>query len=105
MYFGYEKTLGDPLRVGFIGTGDEGSVLLGAITPSFIQVVAIADIRPYNVWRAFHGDHSSPTRAGRPARPDGEVWLEIGRRSPQTREGLRRTTITNCWPIPTSKRW
>jgi predicted dehydrogenase len=60
MYFGYEKTLGDPLRVGFIGTGDEGSVLLGAITPSFIQVVAIADIRPYNVWRAFNGDHSSP---------------------------------------------
>ena len=59
MYFGYEKTIGDPLRVGFIGTGDEGSVLLGAVTPSFIQVVAIADIRPYNVWRAFHGDHSS----------------------------------------------
>jgi predicted dehydrogenase len=59
MYFGYEKSIGDPLRVGFIGTGDEGSVLLGAVTPSFIQVVAIADIRPYNVWRAFHGDHSS----------------------------------------------
>ncbi|HWC90097.1 MAG TPA: Gfo/Idh/MocA family oxidoreductase [Pirellulales bacterium] len=59
MYFGYEKSIGDPLRVGVIGTGDEGSVLLGAVTPSFIQVMAIADIRPYNVWRAFHGDHSS----------------------------------------------
>ncbi len=59
MYFGYEKSIGDPLRVGVIGTGDEGSVLLGAVTPSYIQVVAIADIRPYNVWRAFHGDHSS----------------------------------------------
>ncbi|HTU26947.1 MAG TPA: Gfo/Idh/MocA family oxidoreductase [Pirellulales bacterium] len=67
MYFGYEKTIGDPLRVGFIGTGDEGSVLLGAVTPSFINVVAIADIRPYNVWRAFNGDHSSAsTIAARP---------------------------------------
>ena len=27
-----------PLRVGVIGTGDEGSVLLGAINPEFIQV-------------------------------------------------------------------
>ena len=30
-----------------------------ASSPSYIQVVAIADIRPYNVHRAFHGDHSS----------------------------------------------
>ncbi len=59
MYFGYEKALSSPLRVGFIGTGDEGNVLLNAITPSYIQVVAIADIRPYNIHRAFHGDHSS----------------------------------------------
>ncbi len=51
--------MGDPLRVGVIGTGDEGNVLLGAITPSYIQVVAIADIRPYNIHRAFHGDHAS----------------------------------------------
>ena len=58
-YFGYEKSVGSPLRVGVLGTGDEGSVLLGAINPSFIEVKAIADIRPYNVWRAFHGDHSS----------------------------------------------
>lgn len=59
MYFGYEASLANPLRVGFIGTGDEGGVLLGSITPSFLQVVAIADIRPYNIHRAFHGDHSS----------------------------------------------
>jgi predicted dehydrogenase len=59
MYFGYGATVANPLRVGVIGTGDEGSVLMGAITPSYIQVVAIADIRPYNVHRAFHGDHSS----------------------------------------------
>jgi predicted dehydrogenase len=58
-YFGYDKAVGSPLRVGVIGTGDEGGVLLGAINPEFIQVCSIADIRPYNVWRAFHGDHSS----------------------------------------------
>jgi predicted dehydrogenase len=42
--------------VGVIGTGDEGQVLIGAVNPSYVQVVAIADIRPYNVHRAFHGD-------------------------------------------------
>jgi predicted dehydrogenase len=58
-YFGYEKSIGDPIRVAVLGTGDEGSVLMGAINPEFIQVVAIADLRPYNVHRAFHGDHYS----------------------------------------------
>lgn len=60
-YFGYDKAVGSPLRVGVIGTGDEGSVLLGALNPEYIEVKSIADIRPYNVWRAFHGDHSSDT--------------------------------------------
>ena len=58
-YFGYRKSHGDPLRVGVLGTGDEGSVLLGAINPEFLQITSIADIRPYNVHRAFHGDHYS----------------------------------------------
>jgi predicted dehydrogenase len=58
-YFGYDRSIDKPLRVGVIGTGDEGSVLIGAINPDFIQVVAIADIRPYNVHRAFHGDRYS----------------------------------------------
>jgi predicted dehydrogenase len=57
-YYGYEKAEGRPLRVGAIGTGDEGSVLLGAVTPDYIQVCAISDIRPYNIHRAFHGDYS-----------------------------------------------
>ena len=61
LYFGYGRSVGNPLRVGVLGTGDEGSVLLGAHTPDYLQVVAIADIRPYNVFRAFHGDVSSPT--------------------------------------------
>lgn len=55
-YYGYGKSLDKPLRVGVIGTGDEGNVLIGAINPNFLQVVAISDIRPYNVHRAFHGD-------------------------------------------------
>ena len=59
MYFGYDKTIGKPLRVGVIGTGDEGNVLIGAISPAYLEVVAIADIRPYNIYRAFHGDESS----------------------------------------------
>ena len=58
-YFGYQA-VNDPLRIGIIGTGDEGSVLIGALTPDYIQVQAICDIRPYNVHRAFHGDASSP---------------------------------------------
>ena len=59
MYFGYSK-VNDPVRVGVIGTGDEGCVLIGAINPEYVDVVAISDIRPYNIHRAFHGDHSSP---------------------------------------------
>ncbi|HLA83153.1 MAG TPA: Gfo/Idh/MocA family oxidoreductase [Thermoguttaceae bacterium] len=60
-YYGYGKSVDRPVRVGVLGTGDEGSVLIGAINPKFIEVVAIADIRPYNIHRAFHGDYYSPT--------------------------------------------
>lgn len=66
MYFGY-GTVGDPVRVGVIGTGDQGSVLMGAVNPEYVQVVAIADIRPSNIHRAFHGDWASP--AALEARP------------------------------------
>ncbi|MFM8735587.1 MAG: Gfo/Idh/MocA family protein [Pirellulales bacterium] len=59
IYFGYGKSVGDPLRVGVLGTGDEGSVLIGAHNPAYLNIVAIADIRPYNQFRAFHGDVSS----------------------------------------------
>lgn len=58
-YFGYRLSEGKPLRVAVLGTGDEGNVLLGAINPDYIDVRAIADIRPYNQFRAFHGDHES----------------------------------------------
>jgi predicted dehydrogenase len=58
MYFKYSK-VDKPVRVGFIGTGDEGSVLIGALNPDYVEVASIADIRPYNIYRAFHGDWSS----------------------------------------------
>ncbi len=66
-YFGYEPAIGNPVRVGVIGTGDEGGVLIGAHNPEFVNVVAIADIRPYSRYRAFHGDQS--TESAKLARP------------------------------------
>ncbi len=63
-YFGYSKVEGNPLRVGVLGTGDEGSVLLGAMNPEYIEVKSIADIRPYNQYRAFHGDCGVSARPG-----------------------------------------
>ena len=56
--FGY-GTVEKPIRVAVIGTGDQGCVLMGAMNPKYVQVVAIADIRPFNQHRAFHGDASS----------------------------------------------
>ncbi len=65
-YFKY-GVVDKPVRVAVLGTGDEGSVLIGGINPRYIQVVAIADIRPYNQYRAFHGDcYSSTAAAVRP---------------------------------------
>lgn len=61
-YFKY-GVVDRPVRVAVLGTGDEGSVLIGGINPKYIQVVAIADIRPYNQYRAFHGDCYSATAA------------------------------------------
>ena len=55
LYFGYQKPK-NPVRIGVIGTGDEGNVLLGAVNPDYVQVKAICDIRPSSVHRAFHGD-------------------------------------------------
>ena len=66
MYFGYQK-VENPVRVGIIGTGDEGQVLIGGCTPEYVDVVAICDIRPYNIHRAFHGDWASD--AAMAARP------------------------------------
>ncbi len=59
MYFGYGK-VSDPVRIGVIGTGDEGNVLIGGCNPEYVQVRAICDARPYGVYRAFHGDWTAP---------------------------------------------
>lgn len=56
MYFGYEKLEGEPVRVGFIGTGDEGNILINEHPPEYMNIVAVADIRPTNLERAFQGD-------------------------------------------------
>lgn len=75
MYFGYGATVEDPVRVGIIGTGDEGGVLIGALNPEFVDVVAIADIRPYNLHRAFHGHVKSPgTLKARPGLINQYGW-------------------------------
>jgi predicted dehydrogenase len=67
VYFNYGPALDDRLRVGIVGTGDEGGVLIGAINPAYIDVVALADIRPYSVHRAFYGDwYSTGAHAARP---------------------------------------
>ncbi|MCA8986606.1 MAG: Gfo/Idh/MocA family oxidoreductase [Planctomycetaceae bacterium] len=55
-YFGYQKLDGNPVKVGWIGTGDEGSVLLSEHPPEYMDIVAIADLRPTNRKRAFDGD-------------------------------------------------
>lgn len=57
MYFGYKKLTGDPVRVAFIGTGDEGNVLINEHPTDYMEIVAIADLRPANIKRTFTGSH------------------------------------------------
>ncbi|MEM7478347.1 MAG: Gfo/Idh/MocA family oxidoreductase [Planctomycetota bacterium] len=88
MYFGYGKVQ-DPVRVGIIGTGDEGNVLIGGCTPEYVQIKAIADIRPSSIYRAFHGDWASP--AALDARPG--IIKQYGYSS--EKEALNDVTIYN----------
>lgn len=55
-YFGYSHLQGSPVKTAFIGTGDEGSVLLTQHPPAYMDIVAVADLREKNRDRAFHGD-------------------------------------------------
>ena len=57
MYFGYEKLKGKPVRTAFIGTGDEGNVLINEHPTDYMDIVAIADLRPANRERTFTGSH------------------------------------------------
>ncbi|MGH7127588.1 MAG: Gfo/Idh/MocA family oxidoreductase, partial [Planctomycetaceae bacterium] len=57
LYFGYgQLAQNDRVKVGFIGTGDEGSILITEHPQDYMDIVAIADIRPSNRKRAVHGD-------------------------------------------------
>ncbi len=65
VYFGYKEwTHGKPVRTALIGCGDEGGVLIGEHNPEFLQIVAIADIRPYNRERIIEGEPSPSPRKG-----------------------------------------
>ncbi len=63
-YFGYQELKGDRVKVAFIGTGDEGSVLLNEHPKEYMDIVAIADMRPTNRKRAKEGDPGSAARRG-----------------------------------------
>lgn len=56
-YFGYQQLAEkDRVKVGFIGTGKEGGVLLTEHPQDYMNIVAIADIRPSNRKNAFDGE-------------------------------------------------
>ncbi|MCA9037281.1 MAG: Gfo/Idh/MocA family oxidoreductase [Planctomycetaceae bacterium] len=61
-YFGYSKLKGKPIRTAFIGTGDEGNVLISEHPTDYMEIVAIADIRPANLKRTFTGSHPEARR-------------------------------------------
>ncbi len=48
LYWGYDKLEKDPVRVGVIGTGDQGKAHISSMNPDYCRVVAYSDIRPSN---------------------------------------------------------
>ncbi|QDT33915.1 Gfo/Idh/MocA family protein [Thalassoglobus polymorphus] len=60
--FGYGALKGERVKVAFIGTGDEGNILLNEHPPEYMEIVAIADLRPSNRERAFKGDGNDVRR-------------------------------------------
>lgn len=56
-YFGYKALNGKKVKTAFIGTGDEGNVLINEHPTDYMEIVAIADLRPANVERTFTGSH------------------------------------------------
>jgi predicted dehydrogenase len=58
VYFGYQSVQGNPVRTALIGAGDEGGVLIGEHNPEFLKFVAVCDIRPTNLKRAYAGEPS-----------------------------------------------
>lgn len=56
-YFGYGALKGDKVRTAFIGTGDEGNVLINEHPTDYMEIVATADLRPANRARTVTGSH------------------------------------------------
>jgi predicted dehydrogenase len=61
-YYGYQKLSGSPVKVGLIGAGDEGGVLVGEHNPDYLEFVAYSDIRPSNQERIFKGEPTGPRK-------------------------------------------
>lgn len=76
-YFGYQQLEGkDRVKVGFIGTGDEGNILITEHPEKYMDIMAIADLRPNNRRRAFEGDGNS-ARVGLNKKLNGEQRQNI----------------------------
>jgi predicted dehydrogenase len=63
-YFNYQHFDSNPVKVGFIGTGMEGSVLINEHPPDFMDIVAVADLRPSNIDMAKFGRAGDDGRVG-----------------------------------------
>jgi predicted dehydrogenase len=64
-YYGYDSFIREdfkPLRTALIGTGDEGGVLAGEHNPRYLEIVAVADVRPSNMERIFKGESGGPRK-------------------------------------------
>ncbi len=64
---------GGPVRVGFVGVGSEGRVLLEQTDPRYAQVVALCDINPAQLAKA----QESLRKAGLAAVPQYAEWKEM----------------------------
>lgn len=77
-YFGYSELKGDRVRCAFIGTGDEGNILLTEHPQDYMEIVAIADLREGNRERAFAGD-GNDVRTGLRRKLGADVASKIER--------------------------
>jgi len=65
VYFGYDQWKGNnPVKVALIGCGDEGNILVGDHNKDFTKIVAVCDVRPYNMERIFAGEPAPSPRKG-----------------------------------------
>src|SRR2546426_11250925 len=52
-YYGYQSFEGKPVKAAIIGTGDEGSGLIGEHNPRFLEFIAGCATRPSNQNHGF----------------------------------------------------